>query len=156
MIAQKTRLRPTPEDFLRALAYGVVVVWTILFAVYPPVSYVDSLDVITRMIWIGACTVGALAAFFGAIFRIDLKLELPGIAVMLIGPLFYTAAQVWFVMNPPLGSTPDARIALVAYASLPIFFCLPRMYSLYAESRRSSILRKDMQTLVGVRLEEQK
>lgn len=141
---EKRRFRPTVEDYLRATAYLGVLAWTILFAVYPPVTYVDGLDILTRLSWIGACGLGALAAFFGAIFRIDLKLELPGIAFMLVGPLFYTVAQIWLTINPPADAPPNARVALIVYAFLPVLFVLPRMYSLYAESQRSSAIRKEM------------
>lgn len=145
VFSQPQKVRPTVEDLLRAIAYVGVLVWTILFLIFPPQAYLSTLDTVTRYLWVGACALGAAMAFFGAIFRIDLKLELPGLSFMAIGPIFYSAAQVWLVINPPPSTTdPTSRIALVAYAILPLLFSLPRIYALYSESQRSSSIRKEM------------
>ena len=133
------------EDYLRALAYLGFVAWGVAFLIWPPVAYVDTVDLTTRLVWVGACILGATAAFLGAVLRIDLKLELPGLAFMLIGPLFYGAAQIWYILNPPITSTdPNARNALMVYAFLPLLLTLPRMYALYSEAQKSSALRKEM------------
>lgn len=139
------RLRPTVEDYLRALAYLGFISWGVLFLIWPPVAYADTVDLTTRLAWVGTCILGASAAFLGAVLRIDLKLELPGLSFMLIGPLFYGAAQAWYIMNPPVTSTdPTARNALLVYAFLPLLLTLPRMYALYSEAQKSSALRKEM------------
>ena len=139
------RLRPTGEDLLRALGYLAIMVWTVLFLIFPPSAYVDTVDLTTRLLWVGACFIGAAAAFTGALLRIDLKLELPGIGVMLVGPIFYSAAQIWYTIWPPATTTdPTALIALIVYAIIPAILVLPRMYSLYNESQKASALRKEM------------
>jgi hypothetical protein len=140
-----SRPKPTGEDYLRALAYFGVIVWTVLFLIFPPVAYIDSLDTITRIVWVGACSLGAVAALLGSLLRIDLKLELPGLCFMLIGPLFYSFAQVYYTLFPPATQAdPTARIALTAYAILPLLMSLPRVYSLYNESQKASAIRKEM------------
>lgn len=133
------------EDILRAVAYLGVAVWCVLFLIYPPVAYVDQVDLFTRIAWVGACGAGALTAFVGSLIRMDLKVELPGIAFMLIGPLFYGAAQIWLIIHPFPDSDPTARNALAMYAFLPLLFTLPRMFALYSETKRSSALRKELQ-----------
>lgn len=143
------RTRPTVEDYLRALAYLAFATWGVLFLVFPPVSYIDTVDLTTRLVWVGACILGSVAAFLGAVLRIDLKLELPGLAFILIGPLFYTAAQLWYIAHPPPTATdPNARIALAVYALLPLLLNLPRMYSLFNEAQKSSALREEMKKTV--------
>lgn len=141
IVFPELRFRPTVEDILRAVAYLGVAVWCVLFLVYPPVAYVSLVDFITRLCWVGACGIGALTAFVGSLIRMDLKVELPGIAFMLIGPLFYGAAQIWLIVNPFPDTDPTARNALAMYAFLPLLFTLPRMYALYRETQRSSALR---------------
>lgn len=128
--------RPTVEDLLRAVAYLAIMAWTIVFLVFPPVAYQDEIDVATRITWMGITFLGAGTAFLGSIFRFDLKVELPGLVFALIGPLFYFAAQVYFVSHPEYLSEQMGREHLVVYAALPILLTLPRIYALYAESRR--------------------
>ena len=139
------RLRPTGEDYLRAVGYAAIVAWSILFLIFPPSTYIGTVDVATRILWVGVCGLGASAAALGSLLRIDLKLELPGIGIMLIGPLFYSAAQIWYTIWPPAGTVdPTARIALIVYAIIPALLVLPRMYSLYNESQKASAMRKEM------------
>ena len=138
MVGKKNsgKLRPTVEDLLRALAYTALMAWTVLFLVFPPVAYVSEIDFATRATWMGITFLGALAAALGAIFRFDLKVELPGLIFALIGPLFYFAAQAYLVGHPLPHTDPNARVHLVVYALLPILLSLPRIYALYKESRR--------------------
>lgn len=138
MIANNSgRPRPTVEDMLRALAYAAIFVWAALLLIFPPIAYVNSLDFATRVFWLSACGTGALWAALGAVFRHDLKGELPGIIIMAIGPIFYFAAQLYYLMNSPSTDTdPSQRIAFAVYAIVPLLLTLPRMYSLYTESRR--------------------
>lgn len=128
------------EDLLRAIAYFVLGVWAVLFLVFPSEPYVSALDTATRYFWMITCASGALAATGGALFRIDLKVELPGLIFMLIGPLFYFTAQIFYSFNPPEGMIPSARYALAFYALLPIFLTLPRIYHLCAEARRVKVI----------------
>lgn len=149
------RLRPTAEDYLRALAYAGFVAWSVIFLIYPPVAYINELQFVTRLFWVGTCALGAFTAMLGSLLRIDLKLELPGLCFMLIGPLFYGAAQIWLIIWPPITTTdPNARNALAVYAFLPLLLTLPRMYALYNESRKSSALRKEMKKSADLSLGE--
>lgn len=136
MTIKASRPNPTLEDILRAAAYAAIMTWAVLFTIFPPSAYVDTTDVLTRGAWMLITFSGATLAFLGAIFRIDLKLELPGLVVTIIGPAFYFAAQIWYIYHPPVGSDPYARIALAAYALLPLLLILPRVAALYGESRR--------------------
>lgn len=130
------RPRPTFEDGLRATAYLAFAVWAVLFLVFPPMAYTDTLDTATRIFWMSACGVGAIWALLGSLFSWDLKGELPGLIIMSIGPLFYFAAQIYYLVHPMPGTDPHARIAISVYALLPLLLILPRMYALYSESRR--------------------
>lgn len=145
MFSNRRLLRPTGEDILRAVGYAAVFSWGLLFLIFPPLAYISELDFLTRLFWVGTCMLGAFTAFLGAIFRIDLKMELPGVAVMLFGPLVYTSATIWFILNPPPSTIdPTARFSFVVYAALPIFMTLPRMYSLYNETQRSKSIRREL------------
>ncbi len=117
----------------------MVLLWAILFFIFPADTYTDALDLFSRIMWMGACGVGATAAAVGAFLRVDLKLELPGLAVMFIGPLFYFTAQMWFIyfLDAPPHDDVVGRIPLAVYAILPVFLCLPRVYSLGKEIRRT-------------------
>lgn len=138
MVAKKNfgRPRPTVEDLLRALAYTALAGWSVLFLVFPPIAYVSELDFATRATWMGITFIGAVTAATGAVFRFDLKVELPGLIFALIGPFFYFAAQAYLVGHPIPHTDPNARVHLIVYALLPILLSLPRIYALYMESRR--------------------
>ena len=138
MVGKKNsgRLRPTIEDLLRAVAYSALASWTVLFLVFPPLAYASEIDFATRLTWMGITFLGAMTAAIGAIFRFDLKVELPGLVFALIGPFFYFAAQAYLVGHPLPHTDPNARVHLIAYALLPILLSLPRIYALYTESRR--------------------
>jgi hypothetical protein len=137
-VANKTEgnLRPTGEDILRAVAYLSLTAWGILFLMFPPVAYLDTTDLYTRIAWMGVGIVGSLMAASGALTRIDIKLELPGVLLTLIAPLFYSAAQVYFLLTPTPGVDPTSRIALSVYAITPFLLMLPRAFGLYSESQR--------------------
>lgn len=135
-MGKKRRPRPTFEDILRALAYLGFAVWAALFLVFPPVAYLDALDVATRAFWMVVTGVGALMATVGVLLRWDLKGEFPGLIFMLIGPIFYFVAQIYYVIDPLPGADPHARISFSIYAILPVLLILPRLYALYMESRR--------------------
>ncbi len=130
------RPRPTFEDYFRALAYLGFFLWAVAFLVFPPVAYQGVIDVSSRLLWLGACGVGAATACVGAATRLDLKVELPGLIFMGVGPLIYFSAQIYYLIHPPVGTDPNARVALSVYAILPLLLCLPRIYALYSEARR--------------------
>lgn len=130
-------LRPTVEDLARALGYLGIMAWAVLFAVFPPNAFVTALEVVPRILWMSVTFIGALAAFLGALLRIDIKMELPGLMVTHVGPLFYFASQLFYVMFPmSSASDPAQRYALVVYALLPGLLLLPRTVSLFREARR--------------------
>lgn len=133
---QPEKPRPLGGDYLRALGYLVIMGWATMFFIFPPNSFANTIDFITRAFWMGFTFTGALLAFLGSLLRIDIKLELPGLAFTLLGPLFYFASQLYYVLYPLPGETFNARAALVIYAILPGILLLPRTYELYAEGRR--------------------
>lgn len=141
------KFKPAAEDYLRALGYFTILVWAVLFMVFPPASAADSLEYSTRLGWLLASGAGAFVALLGALFRIDLKLELPGLLFSLIGPLMYFCTQAYYVAFPPEGDITNNRIALIAYAFLPFVLLLPRTYILLADSRRL----KRINTAAGVK-----
>ncbi len=118
------------------LAYAGFVVWGTLFLIFPPIAYTSTLDVATRVLWMTPTIIGASIALISALLRLDLKGELFGLLFTGIGPLFYFVAQVYYVNNPLPGADPTARIALTAYATLPVLLILPRIYALWSEGRR--------------------
>lgn len=130
-------LRPTVEDLARAAGYAVIMVWAVAFALFPPNAFVTALEVVPRIVWMSVTFLGALAAFLGALLRIDIKMELPGLMVTHVGPLFYFVSQLFYVMFPlTTASDPAQRYALVVYALLPGVLLLPRTISLFREARR--------------------
>lgn len=147
VLINPTPPRPQAADYLRAVAYFSMMVWTVLFAVFPPVAYLNSTDVVTRLLWIGGCFAGALFAFIGAVTRRDLKVEFSGLVFMGIGPLFYSAAQVYYIINPLPGTDAHARIALSVYVLIPLLLTLPRIFELYSEAQRAKHLRMNADAL---------
>ena len=129
-------IRPDVEDYLRALGYFTIFLWALLFLNFPPTAFVSELDSWTRAFWLGITMLGSAAAFMGAITRIDIKLEFPGILITQIGPLFYFASQLYYVLFPTDVTGTNGRNALIVYAILPGVLLLPRTWHLYTESRR--------------------
>lgn len=128
--------RLTLEEYSRAVAYLILLTWAILFEIYPPLSVAD-LDPVTRSVWMSVVMLGAVAAFIGVITRIDLKLELPGILLSCLGPLFYAFANLYLVifpLEPEVGVNP--RISIVVYVVLPLALMLPRAFALITEADR--------------------
>jgi hypothetical protein len=129
--------RPQVEDILRAAGYLTVFVWATLFMLFPPSAFVTELDGWTRSFWLSITMLGALAAAAGSFTRIDIKLEFPGILIAQIGPMFYFASQLYYVVFPSsVTGGANSRIALIAYAILPGVLLLPRTWHLYVESRK--------------------
>lgn len=111
-------------------------VWAVLFMIFPPFSFLSDLTLVTRSFWLIVTFIGATLAFLGAVTRIDIKLELPGLLITLIGPLFYFLGQLYYAIWPFPGDPPNSRIAILAYALLPGLLLLPRTFALYWEARR--------------------
>lgn len=130
--------RPTVEDVARAAGYFVMMLWTVFFVLFPPTAFAESLDLLPRITWMSVTFVGAFASLLGALLRIDIKLELPGLLVAYVGPVFYFASQLFYVVgaDPSVIADPTQRYALVVYAILPAVLLLPRTISLFREARR--------------------
>ena len=129
--------KPMVEDYLRAVGYLNVMAWAVLFFFFPPAAFLSELAVISRLLWLLVAFVGGGMAFIGAIKRIDIKLEFPGILLAVVGPVFYTLSQFYLVVYPPATDViPGQRIALVAYALLGVTLLLPRAVSLLVEKNR--------------------
>ena len=128
--------RPTVEDYLRALGYLNLMVWAVLFYAFTPASIGNELDDISRLLWLSVSFAGAAMAFLGAILRIDIKLEYPGILFALIGPVFYAISRIYLTVFPDSTPMPGEGIALISYAMLPITLLLPRLVSLLNEKNR--------------------
>ena len=136
MTFKAPRPKPLVEDYLRALGYLNLMVWTVLFYAFTPSSIQNELDDISRTVWLSVSFVGAAMAFAGSMLRIDIKLEYPGILFALVGPVFYVVSRVYFVFVPPEGANVSDGIAIVSYAMLPITLLLPRAISLVNEKNR--------------------
>lgn len=126
---------PTTEDTLRALGYAAIMLWSVLFLFFPTPVFEEALGFSSLFVWMAVTLMGSTAAFFGAVTRIDLKMEFPGVMVLMVGPALYFVSQFYFVAVPSTGDTAD-RTALVVYAIIPALLLLPRAYTLFTESRR--------------------
>jgi hypothetical protein len=130
--------KATTEDYLRALGYAAFGAWSVIYLIFPPPPLTSVLEHTTRYVWMAFTIAGALGALFGALLRIDIKMELPSILLIMLGPIFYGITQLYFVFHPallaPLG--PQGRYAISIFAFLPAILLLPRLYTLWAESRR--------------------
>lgn len=132
--------RPHIGDFLRAAAYTAIGNWALLYILFPPVSFV-ALATYTRLIWLGITALGALIATIGCLTRLDVKVELPGVLFMLVGPLFYTVVNLWFIFLPSPLSGPVLSRCGFACMTISIFFVLlPRAVDLYSDALRTRAL----------------
>lgn len=128
------RQGPQVEDLMRALGYLFFLGWAVGFIILPPgTSVVNVLDSLTRVIWLSPVLFGSLAALIGALTRIDLKLEYPGIVFTLIGPIFYALVQVYFLIAP---GDPNPSLSSLLYTAIPGILLLPRAYGLHREAKR--------------------
>lgn len=128
--------RERSDALLRALGYLNLMVWAVLFFVFPPNTFISHLAELSRLLWLAIAFTGATMAFVGALTRIDIKLEFPGILLALVGPSFYTISQLYLSVAPLSGVDPTQRFALSAYALLPVTLLLPRAVSLLREKNR--------------------
>jgi hypothetical protein len=135
--------RPLVEDYLRSFGYLNLMAWSVLFFLFPPSAFLSGIAEISRLLWLSVAFVGAGMAFVGAIARIDIKLEFPGILLAIVGPAFYALSQLYLTVFPPESDAlPGQRIALVAYAFLGVTLLLPRAISLLVEKNRLKDLGK--------------
>ncbi len=134
--------RPLIEDLLRALGYANLMAWAVIFTFFPPSAFLSEVAYVSRTLWLGVAFVGAAMALAGAVLRIDIKLEFPGLLLALIGPFFYFVSQFYLAAVPLPDVDPTQRFALVAYALLPVTLLLPRTVSLLSEKNRLKGLSK--------------
>lgn len=128
--------KPTPEDYLRSLGYLTIMVWAFLYLFFPTSTSVTSLEGPLRAFWMLITFCGASISLVGSLTRIDLKMELPGLLLTLIGPMFYFISQIYISSIPVDASRANDRTALIVYALLPGILLLPRTIALYIEARR--------------------
>lgn len=135
--------RPLLEDYLRALGYLNMMVWSVLFFCFPPTAFLSELAGVSRFLWLFIAFVGAGMALVGALARIDIKLEFPGLLLAMIGPSFYALSQFYLLSFPTATDIVSAqRVSLVAYALLGVTLLLPRAVSLLVEKNRLKELGK--------------
>lgn len=122
-------------DFLRSVGYIGLALWAVLYVLHPSPIVEYSVQPWVQTLWLGVAFVGAIMAALGCVLKIDIKLELPGILFMLVGPLLYFVTNIYLLAAP--GTQDDTRIAsllpLVVYAVLPVLFILPRVFDLYTD-----------------------
>jgi hypothetical protein len=128
--------RPKVDDYLRALGYLNIMVWAVIFYSFPPVAFISEVAQYTRALWLGVAFIGGLTAFIGALTRIDLKVELPGILIATVGPVLYSFSQLYLSLNPLEGVDPTQRYGLAAYAFLGVTLLLPRLVFLLRTKNR--------------------
>lgn len=136
LLSKLPRLKPTLVDYVRAVGYLAFTAWSVVFLVYPPVAFVSSLDFWTRVTWMSIVFAASVLAFWGAILRVDLKMELPALLFLTLGPFFYSFSQLYYVFFPLAGADPSQRYALVIYGIIPLLLLLPRTVELLIEVRR--------------------
>jgi hypothetical protein len=137
--------RPHFPDVLRAIGYGHIALWAVLYLFHPSAAVAASTADYSRIIWVGIAGLGAFVAFLGALSGLDVKVELPGILFAAVGPLFYSVINLYFFLFPQLlapTEDPYTRLALSAfYVSLTLLL-LPRAVDLYSEGLRTRNLNK--------------
>ena len=118
------------------LGYFALGAWAILFAVFPATVFSRTLDLAVLYAWMSFTLLGALISALGSLTRIDLKMEFPGLLVVVSGPIFYSICQIYFTVFPSAAGDNINRTALIVYAAIPAILLLPRIYSLRSESKR--------------------
>lgn len=129
-------VRSRTQDWLRAIGYLNLAAWSALFFIFPPNAFLSEVAEVSRLFWLSVAFIGAVMAIAGAVTGVDIKLEFPGLLLAFVGPFFYCISQLYMVLAPPVGLEPTQRIALVAYALLPVTLLLPRAFSLMGEKNR--------------------
>lgn len=135
-------------DVARILAYSSLAAFAAVIFFFPPTSFSNALETSTRAMWCGTAAIGAVMAVVGVITRRDLKVEFPGLHVMLLGPAFYAFAQFWYILNPNLTAlagavptSPSQRYALAAFAVYGTLMILPRLLELRDTRRQTRLAR---------------
>lgn len=127
-------------DVLRAAAYTALGNWALMYAIFPPPSFV-ALATYTRVIWLGITVFGAVLATIGSLTRLDYKVELPGLMFMSVGPLFYTLINLWFFFLPTELSGASMTRFGTAFMTLSLFLLLlPRALDLYSDMLKAQTL----------------
>lgn len=126
-----------PEDWARLASYIIALIWGISFLTVPPSSYHDLLSSTILIGWMSCTVIGAVMAIIGVVTGIDIKLELPGIYLILVGPLLYYMAQIYFA----IGHFQD-RFALSMFVLWHLSLMLPRIVGLEAAARRGKRAKK--------------
>lgn len=124
------------EDFLRSVGYFGIALWTVLYTLYPSAIVANEVQPWIQWLWLGVSLVGALMAALGCILKIDIKLELPGLLFMLVGPLLYFGTNSYRAFTNTLvddGTQPAGLVPLVVYALIPVLLLLPRVFKLYSD-----------------------
>lgn len=123
------------DDFLRSLGYIAIACWAVLYQLDPSAIVSDQVQPWVQILWLGICFFGAVLASLGCILKIDIKLELPGLLFMMVGPLLYFGATIYRVYAISLaeGIQPPGLIPLLIYSILPVILLLPRAFNLYSD-----------------------
>lgn len=122
------------EDVLRAIGYFSILIWAIVFTLYTPADIAQQIPDYGKLVWLASTLLGAATACVGALTRIDLKMELPGIIFILPGPIWYCSLEVWFTVFPIAQTPPGGHIALSVFSLIPAILLLPRLAALQVES----------------------
>lgn len=127
------------EDFLRSVGYLGLALWTVLYAIHPSEIVDVEVQPWVQWLWLGISFTGAILAAVGCMTKIDIKLELPGILFLIVGPLLYFAVNTYRVFTIAANEQehPSGLIALVVYALVPVLLLLPRIFRLYTDALSS-------------------
>lgn len=133
------------EDFLRSLGYIALAVWAVLYSLYPSAIVNENVQPWVQYLWMGVSIAGALLAVLGCILKIDIKLELPGILFMLVGPLLYFATTSYRAFTRAVEGLeqPAGLVPLIVYSLLPVLLLLPRIFSMYSDALSSRNIGED-------------
>jgi hypothetical protein len=125
----------SPGDWARAAGYVCGIVWAATFLAFTPPAYTEGLEIIIIVGWMAITVAGSLLALAGVILGIDIKLELPGIVVMAIGPTLYFLTQGFLAVNGEPG-----REALTVFAFWHLILLSPRAVELISDARKAKLI----------------
>lgn len=145
-VKSKSRPRSTVEDKLRAVGYISLTTWSVVYFFFPPVSSLEAVDWVLRGTWMLVTFIAGLMMVIGALKRIDLKLEFPGLLLAILATSAFSFTQLYFAVTPdPAFGNPESRYALVIYSGLPPLLFLPRAVSLWIEAHRLKKVNREAQ-----------
>lgn len=124
-------MKPTIEDKAHGISYALGAAWAVVFFLRTPAAFDVGLDRFILGGWMAVTLVGAVMAIAGVILRIDLKLELPGVIIMAIGPALYALQQGFLVFSGEPG-----RDALTIFALWLVASLAPRAFGLGIAARK--------------------